>query len=506
MGLEGYRQARLKAEHGTRVITGPSPARSVSRRPWSHHPPAQVCGKLTVLSISDEPTTQISQTLAEIAGLPYVDSVLALPDVHHKQHMEIPSSIAITTRGVIVPEFTSAAINDGMGVVTTNLRADEMVPERLCKFFARINSHSAGHRFDMNPYSLSADELRRVLAEGGRAVISKYGLEEHLLDRMEWGGCVPIGGEGEVILTEVVPQHLLRTRLTRSEIGLNFGGNHFLEVQVVDQILNRGVASDWGLAEKQILVMYHLGPGPFSGTLLHHYSRRSKLRSLRVPLFFLSKLMFHYVQRMGDGAASRKWALHFKRNGWTPFPAKSEEGALLRLAIAMATNAGFAYRLGTVRAIQDALHEALSPHIHAELFWDVPHNSLYEETLTGESAWVARHNSCRLVPGKPTIVAGSSDVPSYLGIGLDGAGGRFHSYDHGAGNSIEDYRSSGRLGRGNGSVVRFLMTRGRNAKLVKREEVPGCSSEPIDRLMECLERNRIMRPVARLRPIGNLKN
>jgi RNA-splicing ligase RtcB len=462
--------------------------------------------KVKILSIGDHPAPRAAEELTRIAGLSYVDSVLALPDLHMKDHMEVPSSIAITTRDVIVPEFTSVAVNDGMGIVTTTLRSDEITPGQVHQFFRRINSHSAAYRFDMNRYSLSPEELQRTLLEGARAVIGKYGLRGEILEKMEGGGCIPLPDGDHTSVSEVVPLHLLRSRLSRAEMGLNFGGNHFLEVQVVDQILDRQVAARWGLEQGQVVVMYHLGPGSFSGVLLHHYSRRSKLRRSRIPLFFLSKLLFHFVQKLGDGAAPTKWALHFRRNGWTPFPAKSEEGVLLRRAITMAINVGFAYRLATVGAIQDALHEALSPHIHADLLWDISHNSLCEETLAGECTWVARHNACRLVPGKPTIVAGSSDVPSYLGIGLDGAGGRFHSYDHGAGNIIDKYRTSGRLRRENNSVVRFVMTRGRNAKLVKCEEVPGYSSEPIDRLMECLESNQIMRPVARLRPIGSLKN
>src|ERR1044072_8118049 len=110
----------------------------------------------------------IDRSLAEMAQLPFVDEILALPDVHQKEQMEIPSSIAVTTRDVIVPEFTSTAVNDGMGVVATDLDAASLTPERLQAFFMRINAHSAAHPFDGNRYSISSDELRRVIGEGGR--------------------------------------------------------------------------------------------------------------------------------------------------------------------------------------------------------------------------------------------------------------------------------------------------------------------------------------------------
>jgi len=289
-------------------------------------------------------------------------------------------------------------------------------------------------------------------------------------------------------------------------MGLNFGGNHFLEVQVVDDLLDADAARRWGLERGQVVVMYHLGPGPFSGTLLHHYSRRAKLYGRRVPLYFFSKLLFHYAQRQPRGDLRRKWALHFRSNRWTPLPDSSEEGMLFRSALAMATNFGYAYRLATVRAIRDGLHESISPDVRAELFCDIAHNGIFRETVDGEDVWVARHNACRLEPGKPAIVAGSYDVPSYLGIGLDGLDGRHGSYDHGAGTLIEEHRRTDRLRKSSGSVFKHVMTRGASGELVSRQEIPLRSSEPVDRLLDCLERERIVRPAVRLRPLGNLKN
>ena len=225
-------------------------------------------------------------------------------------------------------------------------------------------------------------------------------------------------------------------------MGLNFGGNHFLEVQVVDEVLDTAVGRAWGLERGQVVVMYHLGPGPFSGTLLHHVSRRSKLQRSRVPLFFLSKLLYHYVQRLGRGTAGAKWAAHFRRNGWTALPESSEEGILFRRCLAMATNFGFAYGLATVRAITDAIQESVSAQVDASLLCDISHNGISRELVGREAVWVARHNACRLEPGKPAIVAGTHDVPSYLGIGLDGTDGQYHSYDHGAGTIIQIGRAS----------------------------------------------------------------
>jgi RNA-splicing ligase RtcB len=462
--------------------------------------------KLRILSIGEEMPAPLRRALEEVAAQPYVRSVLALPDVHWKENMEVPSSIAITTGDTVVPEFTSMDVNDGMGVVKTGLRAEDMTSERLAAFFTRVNSHGAAGRFDMNRYSISAEELRRTLTEGARAVLQRYELDPQVASRMEDGGCVPSNGLGPGALAEVVPHQLLSTSFMRAEMGLNFGGNHFLEVQAVEEILDREVAARWGFEVGQVVVMYHLGPGPFSSTLLNHYSRRDKLPPARVPLYFGSKLLFHYLQRMGTGSAAEKWRLHFRRNRWTPFAAECDDGRLLRQALAMAINYGYAYRLATVRAIVDGLQEVVSPGTTWELFCDISHNGIEELMTPGGASRVARHNACRLEPGQPTIVAGLYDVASYLGIGADRVDLEMRSYDHGAGHLLEEARNRGELPPTGGEVIRFKMTRGRNGRLLSRKELPVRSSAMLDRMMECFGTHGMMRPVVRLRPLGNLKN
>ncbi len=443
--------------------------------------------KLTLLSIGEEPSAPIRQSLEELSALPYVGSVLSLPDVHWKEDMEVP-------------------LNDGMGVVKTGLHVDDLSPERLAAFFTRVNASSAANHFDTNRYSISTAELRRTLTGGARALLSRYQLDASVAEHFEDGGCVPPNGLGPGSLVDVVPLQLLLTTFSRSEMGLNFGGNHFLEVQVVEALPDPELAARWGFEVGQVVVMYHLGPGPFSATLLNHYSRRSKLQPARVPLFFASKLLFHYLQRMGKGSAAKKWALHFRNNRWTPMPTDSEEGRLMRQAFAMAINFGYAYRLATVRAIVDGLHEAISPGLAWELFCDISHNGIEERVSPEGVSWVARHNACRLEPGQPALVAGMYDVPSFLGIGGANVDTRLRSYDHGAGHLIETARKQGGLAPAQGHVTRFRMSRGRGAKLLSRKELPVRSSERLDRVMECFEGHGMMRPVVKLRPLGNLKN
>jgi RNA-splicing ligase RtcB len=461
--------------------------------------------KMTVLATDPVPDASLMARLEELAALPWVESVLALPDLHQKEKAEIPSSMAVTTLDAIVPEFTSVAVNDGMGVVLTDLEAKDVTPDRAYAFFRHMNEHAASHVLDRNRYSLSAGQMRRAALEGGPAGVEFYGHPKSLADRMEWSARVQVP-EGGDPWADLVPALLKATALGRCEMGLNFGGNHFLEMQVVDQASDPARAAEWGLTPNRVAVMYHLGPGPFGSILLHHFSRRRSLKGPRAPFYFLSKLLHHYASGPRPGSLSRRWELHFRKNGWTAFPPASEEGLALRQAIAMATNFGFVYRMATIAAIRDALQAAFAAPVGVELLCDIAHNSVVEEPWGEGTAWVARHNACRLAPRAPAIVAGAHDVPSYIGCGaIDGAP-ELHSYDHGAGSIIEGWRQAGRLQSTYRTTHRVRLGRGRNGGVRAREPLPVRTAAPVEQLMRTLERNGIVHPVARLRPIATLKN
>jgi tRNA-splicing ligase RtcB len=307
-------------------------------------------------------------------------------------------------------------------------------------------------------------------------------------------------------LAHVVPALLRHTPAGRCEVGLNFGGNHFLEVQVVEAIHDRATAARWGLEIGQVVVTYHLGPGPFSGTLLHFYTRRKALKGPRVPWFFLAKLGFHFGRGQRGSDPGRTWSVHFRRNGLTPLAPESAEGLHLRQALAMATNVGFAYRLATVAAIRDELRLTFGPSASARLLCDIPHNSLVEEPGADGPVWVARHNACRRQLDRPAFIAGAHDVPSYLAVGQPGAAPELHSYDHGAGQLIEAHRRTRPLAATRDATLRMTLTRGPRGAVRTLELVPVRSAQPIERLLDTYEQRGALARVARLRPLGTLKN
>ena len=103
------------------------------------------------------------------------------------------------------------------------------------------------------------------------------------------------------------------------------------------------------------------------------------------------------------------------------------------------------------------------------------------------------------------IVAGMCDVPSYLGVGALGAPPELHSYDHGAGHLIDVCRRVGTLPAVGGTALRVAMERG-SRRVLASDVLPLRTPAPIDGLMAILSQHEMVQPVARLRPLGTLKN
>ena len=142
----------------------------------------------------------------------------------------------------------------------------------------------------------------------------------------------------------------------RAEFGLNFGGNHFLEVQYVSDLVDTEVAARWNLFPGQVAVMSHLGPGPFTGNLLHLYSRREKVRFCRRMLYFGLKLPLHSLTR-GSASFADRYRAYFRPKRFQGFSLDSEIGRDLFHIILLGSNFGYAYQVGCYKAVSDALEQ-----------------------------------------------------------------------------------------------------------------------------------------------------
>ncbi|MBN1217453.1 MAG: RtcB family protein [Anaerolineae bacterium] len=452
------------------------------------------------------PSAEDLAGLARAAELVDVVQVVALPDLHIKPQLETPSSTAVATRNTIVLGLSSPSPNCSMALALTSLHLDDLNDERLDRLFGALI-----HRLPLHRQSrvLSLPELADILLRGGAAAVERYNLDPAILRHMDQQGNAITSANVDVeAVLQVIPRML--QEVGSWHFALIGRGNHFLELQVVDELLNDEVASLWGLSPGQLVVMYHADSGylgAFTGRLYAHRRKnswRGRLHEWRL------KFPFHLTTGQ-LGRLLHRINYHVLPRYLTPIPVDSEEGRRTLLALQAASNYAYANRLAILAALRDSLRVVWGQRCASPaLLWDAPHNSIRQETIAGEELWVHRHNATRAVPpsdlpgespfartGQPVLLPGLERTSSYLCVAGNGAAHTLHSVDHGTGRSV---MKMGRLLNGTRTTRLYTYQGGLT------QSRPHLSDEGLEAVLAILKSNDIAWPVVRLRPLAVLKD
>jgi tRNA-splicing ligase RtcB (3'-phosphate/5'-hydroxy nucleic acid ligase) len=228
--------------------------------------PPTVFDDATLLPAGLQALEALDQRLedADLAAPPVV-----LPDFHHKTKMELPSSVAVATRGTIRPDLTGSSVNCGMALIAVD---SEVPDDRAVDAFMR------GIR-ERYPYptkrakELTGKEVRRAAARGAAFAVERWETPAEDLERIEEEGRLdlePYGGMDR--LDHELPE--LAVQLARFRFGTVGPSNHFVELQRVEEILDPERAALLGVSEGQLTIQYHGGGGVLAGELGRLFFRR----------------------------------------------------------------------------------------------------------------------------------------------------------------------------------------------------------------------------------------
>jgi hypothetical protein len=458
----------------------------------------------------NQPTEHINKLLKEISKSKGYVKHIVLPDLHYKAQMEAPSSTAISTGKYIVPSLASAAINDGMSIIKLPFKKEDLTEKIIKALFTEINLHASKNKLEMNKYSLSEQELLDVCLNGASAVVNKFDLDKNVTSSMELSGAMNEELTSDDV-KRLVPKALLRSKFGRAEFGLNFKGNHFLELQYVNELVNKEYAPGSDVKEGDAMVMTHLGPGPFTGNLMRMYTNRKKLSFLHKTMFFFAKSYFHLLERKRKDLSLKQIVKYFfSPDTYQPFHIETGIGKDFYKLIQIGTNYGYAYQLGTFTAVRDAVRVVQSKFQltggDAKLIWNVSHNSIYKDYSDGEYQFITRHNSVKIYDNKPTIIAGSFNLPSLIGIGdKPGKNNLLDTHDHGIGSLLNRLEAENKLHVTEQISARFYFKRGK-AIIEKIKPTKIYDLEPIVEISRYFEKESVLKPWFYLTPIATLKN
>lgn len=440
------------------------------------------------------PPPEALEAVEELARAPWLAlPPVALPDLHWKPDLESPSSLATATEDVLVLGLTSPSPHCGMGLALTDLEADFATPRRLDRFFGYLAA-----RLDPRRREPALDEtaLDAVLL-GGLSAWREREERVVVMETMEGEGNAfspdEAAAEGAAILS-AIPQWL--RPLARQEFGLVGRGNHFLEVQMVEEVLDPGKAAEWGVESGQVVLMVHADSGHLGAVVGRLFAHRRKNSRRGRWMEWRAKLPYHLQQVSSPQALWERMRL-FWPGRWVPIRADSVAGRLCRWALGAAANYAAAGRLALWGMVAEALAAAGGTG-RVRLLWDAPHNGIWREEIGGRQIWVHRHNAARVRPGDPALLPGCERASSLLCVGEVGAAATLHSASHGAGKAIA------RLGRPLTSGTERTWIYGYDG--ASPQPVPHLSDAGLWAVAGTLAAHAIVRPVARLRPVATLKD
>jgi tRNA-splicing ligase RtcB (3'-phosphate/5'-hydroxy nucleic acid ligase) len=436
------------------------------------------------------------EQVVNVAHLPgIVGYSLAMPDIHWGYGFPIGGVAAVDAdEGAISPGGVGYDINCGVRLVATRLVEGDIqkrLPALADSLFASI---PCGVGAEGAIPKLSKAEEKKLASEGVRwAIAQGYGRAEDI-EYIEENGCLA-GADPETLTDDALSRGL-------TQVGTLGSGNHFLEVDRIEEIYDETVAAALGLTVGQIAIIIHSGSRG-----LGHQTCEDALKVM--------------------GKAMEKYRITVPDRQLACAPVSSPEGQRYLAAMACAANYAWVNRQVMMSLAEDAFLKALqiSPReLGMRLIYDVCHNIAKPETheLEGrrQKVWVHRKGATRAfgpghpaIPpllrplGQPVLIPGDMGRYSFLLVGTDKAMREtFGSTCHGAGRMLSRAQAK-KAARGRdlddelGKVGVIARYRGKGTFA---EEMPYAYKDVAD-VVDVVDCAGISKKVAKLKPLAVIK-
>ena len=428
-----------------------------------------------------------------VAMLPgIVGPSIVLPDIHQGYGFPIGGVAAMDwENGVVAPGGIGFDINCGMRLIRTNLFAEDVRPhmkEVLSHISRDIPCGTSG---ESSPSHITWPRLDELFLRGAQGAVDQGHGEPRDIEFCEDRGMMQDADPGK--LSDYAKQR------GRQQIGTLGSGNHFIEVQFVEEVHDPLAAMPMGLERGQVVLTVHCG-----GRGLAH----------QVCTDFMAQAI----------PAMKRYGLSVPDRQLTCVPIQSPEGQSYLGAMGAAANFAWANRQYMHHSLRNAFQRIFGCDARLDLVYDVAHNVAKREQheVDGQNRDVLVHRkgaTRAFAPGhpdlpaayrhigQPVIVAGSMGTATWVLSGGDAAMEEtFGSVCHGAGRLMS--RTAAHKLHTIREVQKKLDDMGIAVKSETRdsilEEVPQAYKN-VDEVIDVLHESGLACKVARLRPMGVIK-
>ncbi|MBI2070705.1 MAG: RtcB family protein [Elusimicrobia bacterium] len=440
-------------------------------------------------------TDKASEQVANVATLPgIVGQSLAMPDVHWGYGFPVGGVAATDLKeGVISPGGIGFDISCGVRLLRSELNVDEVRPKLEPLMDALFHAVPSGVG-STGKIKLKDKEMRRVLEHGAVWAIEQgYGWPEDQ-DTIEDNGRLP-GADPGIVSDRAIERG-------SDQLGTLGSGNHFLEIQWIDEIYDDAVAQIFGLFKNQIVILIHTG---------------SRGCGYQICDDFLKTM-----QR-----AAEKYQIKLPDKQLASAPLSSPEGKDYFAAMCAGANFARANRQTITHWTRETFEKMFgrtARELGLSVLYDVCHNigKIEEHQINGKKIKVCVHRkgATRAFPaghpevpekyrsvGQPVLLPGSMGTASYVLVGTEQAMAEtFGTTAHGAGRAMSRVQAAKRIqGRqlqqdlkAQGIIVRTDSYKG------LAEEAPFAYKD-VSEVVEVCHGAGLSKKVARMRPLGVVK-
>jgi len=405
------------------------------------------------------------QQLFDASRLPKIDGVVGMPDLHQGYGLPIGGVMASQIdEGIISPGAVGFDINCGVRLLTSSLNISEI--EHHIKEIMRAIQRLVPAGIGQDSKNKFEDNIfKQIIIYGIPYIVNELGIgEENDINSCEDNGYIS-GAK-----TEYVPDKALERGFY--QLGTLGSGNHFLEMQKVDEVYDK----DCGLEKGQITFMIHTGSRGFGHQIAKEYTELAKSSPVKTP-----------------------------NNNLASFFINSEDGKRYLSAMSAAANYGFANR----HIITDKVRKVVKNFSQGEkikLYYGLTHNIAREEEIDGIKYLVHRKGAARLRRNDQALIPGSMGTASYLvkSMNSEAAELSYYSTAHGAGRKM-----SRRQAKKDISTAEHQKSMG-GVKLYQSGKKNILDESPlaykdIEMIINSLKVTGLAEPAARFTPIAVLK-
>jgi len=419
-------------------------------------------------------TGLVFDEIEKIEKLPYSNFVYDFT-VNHPSHNFVANSFVVSNCGVrlLKSEYTEKEISPYLDKLATEIQKE--VPSGLGR----------GRQI-----KLSIEEINKILEGGVPYLVEKGYGEKEDIENCEH--------QGKMEMADASCVSEKAKNRGRDQVGTLGSGNHFAEIQKVEEIFDEEVAEIFGLFKNQVVIMIHTGSRG-----LGHQNCTDYLRIL-MPIY-------------------PKYGIKLPDKELCCVPFNSPEGQRFFKAMSAACNFAWANRHMIAFYVRKAWQKVLGKNVKLKLLYDVAHNiaKIEEHNVDGEKIKliVHRKGATRAFPanhpeipekykkvGQPVLIPGTMGTASYVCVGTEKSKEAFWSVNHGAGRAMSRHKARKTIS--GQEVIKNLQKRG---IIVKCYSLRGLSEEApvayknITEVIDVVERAGLAKKVAKLKPLAVIK-